>query len=283
MTRTTELVLLGTRGGPRPSLVRANASNLVRVGGAPYLVDCGLGVTRRLLEAGVALPSLRHIFITHHHSDHTLELGPLLHSAWASGLASPVDVYGPPPLRPLIEGMLHAMETDIAIRMADEGRPDLARLIRVHEFEAPATVLELPGLTVRAIPVIHPPLTHAYAYRFDAPDRSIVLSGDTAFCPALAEFAQGSDVLLHEAMHPGGLDRLCAINRNAPRLREHLLASHTTTEEVGRIAAQAGVNTLVLNHLVPGEDSALTEAHWLEGPRRHFAGRVLLGQDLMVL
>lgn len=279
----THLVLLGTRGGPRVSLERANPSNLVVADGVPFLVDCGHGVTRRLLEAGVEPSSLRKILITHHHSDHTLELGPLLYNAWASGLREPIDVYGPPPLKTVIEGTFSAMAYDIGIRIADEGRQDPRTLVRVHEFTTPGLVLEANGVRITSALVRHPPLEHCFAYRFDAPGRAIVLSGDTAYSPELIALAKGADVLLHEVMHPEGLDRLVARNANAARLREHLLASHTTTEQVGRVAAEAGVGMLVLNHFVPGEDALLTEDDWLAAPRRDFAGSVVLGRDLMVI
>src|SRR5262249_61228691 len=104
-----------------------------------------------------------------------------------------------------------------------------------------------------------PPLRHAYAYRFDAHDRSIVLSGDTCYCPDLIDLARGADVLLHEVMHLGGIDRLVARMPQIARLREHLIAAHTTTEEVGKIAAAANVKTLVLNHFAPGDDPAITD------------------------
>ena len=91
----TRLVLLGTKGGPRVGGERANPANLLQVDGVPYVVDCGYGVARQLVQAGVPLTSLRHIFITHHHSDHNLDYGNLVYNAWASGLASRVEAFGP--------------------------------------------------------------------------------------------------------------------------------------------------------------------------------------------
>src|SRR5438477_1244556 len=96
--------------------------------------------------------------------------------------------------------------------------------------------------------VRHRPISQSYAYRFDAPDRSIVISGDTAFAPELAEFAKGADVLVHEAMYLPAIEKLIGQAGDAARLRRHLLAAHTATEDVGRIAARAGVGTLVLSH-----------------------------------
>lgn len=278
-----KLVLLGTKGGPRVTKGRSNPANLVLANNRAYVVDCGHGVTRQLIAAGIEAHQVRTILITHHHSDHNLELGPLIYNAWAGGLREPIDVWGPPPLRQVIDGFFASLGYDIDIRIEDEGRPDLRKLVRLHEFEAPGTVLEIDGLKVSATKVRHPPLTHSYAYRFDTPGRSIVLSGDTGYSPELIKLARGADVLLHEVMHLAGLDRLLARNPNAATLREHLLASHTTTEEVGKVAAEAGVKTLVLNHFVPGDDPSITDEMWVADARKHFSGEIIAGRDLQVI
>lgn len=278
----TRLILLGTRGGPRVNEPgRRNASTLLLIGGVPYVVDCGYGTSRQLLAAGVPLETLRHVFITHHHSDHNLEHGTLVYNAWASGLATRVDLWGPPGLRAMTRAFLESMRFDIETRIADEGRPDLRRLVTAHEFDRSGVVLENDDVRITARRVRHPPIDHAYALRFDAKDRSIVVSGDTAYAPALAEFARGADVLVHEVMYLPALEGLLARNPDAKRLREHLLASHTTPEEVGKVAKAAGVGTVVLTHFVPGDDPSITDAQWSDGVRAHFKGRVIVGRDLM--
>ncbi|HLK82839.1 MAG TPA: MBL fold metallo-hydrolase [Xanthobacteraceae bacterium] len=285
----TKVVLLGTKGGPRVNKGRANPSNLVIAAGRSYVVDCGYGVTRQLVAAGVEAQEVRTILITHNHSDHMLEVGPLIYNAWAGGLTEPIEVRGPPPIGKIVTNFLESVGYDIDIRMEDEGRPDLRKFVRVHEFEAPplgagaATAFERDGLRVSAVRVRHPPITHAYAYRFDAPDRSIVLSGDTTYSPELVALAKGADVLVHEAMHLAGLDRLLSRNPNAPTLRKHLVESHTTTEQLGHVAAEAGVKTLVLSHLVPGDDPSITAAMWTEDVRKNFSGEIVIGRDLMTI
>src|ERR1700719_440461 len=286
-----KVTLLGTKGGPRVNKGRVNPSNLVTAAGQSYVVDCGYGVTRQLVDAGVEAHEVRTILITHNHSDHMLELGPLVYSAWAGGLRDPIDVWGPPPLGKIVANFLDSVGYDIDIRMEDEGRPDLRKLVRVHEFEVPssassagsATVLERDGLRVSATAVRHPPITHAYAYRFDTPDRSIVLSGDTTYSPELIALAKSADVLVHEVMHLGGLDRLLSRNPNAPTLRKHPIDSHTTTEQLGHVAAEARVKTLVLSHFVPGDDPSITEAMWVEDVRKNFSGTIVVGRDLMTI
>ncbi len=283
MASDTKLILLGTKGGPRVTSGRANPANVVVVDGEPMVVDCGYGVTRQLIAAGIPPQQVSKILITHHHSDHILELGPLIYNIWVAGVHEPIDVWGPPPLRRIIDGFLQSMAYDIDIRIANEARADLRALVRVHEIEAPAIVHATDRLRISAAKVMHPPLPHAYAYRFDAHDRSIVLSGDTCYWPELIPFARGADVLLHEVMHLGAIDRLVARMPQIARLREHLVAAHTTTAEVGKIAAGAGVGMLVLNHFVPGDDPAITDEMWCADPRRDFAGEVIAGRDLQVI
>jgi ribonuclease BN (tRNA processing enzyme) len=282
----TKVTLLGTKGGPRVNKGRANPASLVTAAGRSYVVDCGYGVTRQFIEAGVEVHEVRTIFVTHNHSDHVLELGPLVYNAWAGGLREPIDVWGPPPVGRIVSGFFDSLRYDIDVRMEDEGRPDLRKLVRVHEFDAadaPSTVFERDGVRVSAVKVRHPPISHAYAYRFDAPDRSIVLSGDTTYSPELIALARGADVLVHEVMHLAGLDRLLARNPNAPTLRKHLLASHTTTEQLGHVAAEAEVRTLVLSHFVPGDDPTITDAMWTEEVRKTFNREIVVGRDLMTV
>ncbi len=279
--RRTRLVLLGTGGGPRIiANGRSKPANLLVINGVPYVVDCGEGVAHQLARAGVALNTLRHVFITHHHSDHNLDFGNLIYDGWVAGLRTPVDAYGPPPLKAISAAYWELNRFDIETRIADEGRPDLRKLVAAHEFDVPGVVLQNADVKVSAARVRHPPIVHAYAYRFDAPDRSIVFSGDTAYSPELIALAKGADVLVHEAMHLGGLDNLLKRVPNAATLREHLLASHTTTEEVGKVAAAAGLKSVVLSHLVPSDDASVTDEIWAEGVRKHYAGPVIVGRDL---
>jgi ribonuclease BN (tRNA processing enzyme) len=129
--------------------------------------------------------------------------------------------------------------------------------------------------------VDHPPVKPAFAYRFDAADRSIVISGDTTRSANLIKLAAGADVLVHEAIYPEAIDRMVARVPNASTLRNHLLASHTTAEDCGRIAAEAGVKTLVLSHLAPSDASIVSDKMWADAARLHFDGRVVVGRDLM--
>ena len=277
----TRLILLGTGGGPRPRVDRTASSQVIIVNNQAYVVDCGDGVAERLTAAKVPLQTLRHIFITHQHSDHNLDYGNLIQLAWAVGLETRVDTWGPPPLETMTRLFLRLNDYDIQIRIKDEAYPPLAPLVHPHDLTQGGVVLDEAGVKVTAALVHHPPVEPAFAYRFDTPDRSIVISGDTTYSENLIELAKGADVLVHEAMHMKGVERLVARVPNHPLLRQHLLASHTPVEDVGRVAQAAGVKLLVLSHLVPADDPSITDEMWIEGARVHFRGRVIVGTDLL--
>lgn len=277
------LVTLGSKGGPaiRPH-GPSPTSSLLELGGRTIVVDCGLGVTRGLTDAGITLKTLDLVFITHLHSDHVLELGPLIHTAWTAGLATPVRVFGPAGIGDYWDGFLRSMTFDIDIRIVDEGRPDLRGLVEISEFSE-GTVLMEGGLRVAALRVDHPPVTDCFALRFEHGGGSIVFSADTAYFPPLADFARGADILVHEAMLEAGVDRLVARTGNGARLREHLLASHSLAQQAGCIATQAGVRRLVLHHLIPADDPGIGEADWVEAVRESWAGALTIARDGLVL
>jgi ribonuclease BN (tRNA processing enzyme) len=277
----SRLILLGTAGGPTPKPNRAAPSQVIVVNGASYVIDCGNGVARQMILAGLNLGSIRSVFITHQHSDHNADLGTLLLLAWASDLTTKVDVYGPPPTAEMLRTFLRMNDADITTRIADEGRPPLDGLIAPHEIARAGLVMRDANIEVTSAIVNHPPLKPAFAYRFDCPDRSIVISGDTTPSESLVALARDADVLVHEVMHVPSIEKLIATEPNARTLREHLLASHTTTEQVGEVAAKARVKTLVLSHFVPGGYPFVPDATWAEDVRKHFSGRIIVGKDLL--
>ena len=277
----SRLILLGTAGGPTPKPNRAAPAQVIVVDGASYVIDCGNGVARQMTLAKLKLGSIRSVFLTHHHSDHNADYGNLLLLGWASDLAKRVNAYGPLPLSEMTRQFLALNDYDIRTRVADEERPPLKDLIAPHEITAGGFVMQDENVKVTAALVEHPPVTPAFAYRFDCSDRSIVISGDTRPSAALVKLAQGADVLVHEVMHLPSLDQLIASEPNAKTLREHLIASHSTTEQVGRIATDARVKTLVLSHFVPGGYPFLTDEFWFDAVRPYFSGNLIVGRDLL--
>ncbi|MEP1931379.1 MAG: MBL fold metallo-hydrolase [Roseibium sp.] len=277
------LVILGSKGGPaiRPG-GPSPTSSLIEIGGRRCVVDCGLGVTRGLVEAGVVLKDLDLIFITHLHSDHVLELGPLLHTAWTTGLTKKVKVFGPVDLIEYWDGFLSSMRYDIDTRIEDEGRPDLRDLVQIHLLQEGFVPLENNAVSVSALRVDHPPVVDCYALRFETPDWSVVFSADTAFFSPLADFAKDCDVLVHEAMLARGVDKIVEITGNGDRLRQHLLASHTMAPDAAKIAESASAKTLVLNHLIPADLPGFEETEWHEATKG-FSGKTIVSQDGMTI
>lgn len=277
----TRLILLGTGGGPRPRKNRLASSQVIIVNNVAYVVDCGDGVANQLARAEVALPTLRNIFITHHHSDHNADYGNLLLLAWTSGLKTRVDTWGPPPLRRMTSQFFELNSFDIKTRINDEGRTPIVPLVYAHELTRGGTVMQDENVRVTCVLVDHPPVKPAFAYRFDSRDRSIVISGDTRRSDALIRLAQGADVLVHEALYVPAVERLTSRVPNAAKLRQSILSHHTPVEDVGRVAEAAGVRTLVLSHLVPPDDQTITDQMWIDGARRAFKGQIIVGRDLL--
>jgi ribonuclease BN (tRNA processing enzyme) len=283
VSNKSRLILLGTAGGPTPKPNRAAPAQVIVVNGASYVIDCGNGVATQFIKAKLKLASIRNIFITHQHSDHNADWGNLQLLAWATDLHTKVISYGPPPLAEMRKHFLALNDYDIQTRIVDEGRPPLADLIEVQEITKDGLVMQDDNVKITSALVEHPPVAPAFAYRFDCPDRSIVFSGDTHPSKNLVKLAQGADILVHEVMHLPSLEKLIATEPNAKTLREHLIASHTTTEQVGRIATEAGVKTLVLSHFVPGGYPFLSDEVWADAVRPYFSGNLVVGRDLMEL
>lgn len=275
------LILLGTAGGPTPKKNRAAPAQMIMINGEAYIIDCGNGVAQQMVKAGVKLSAIRHVFLTHHHSDHNADYGNLMLLAWAADLDHRVDTFGPPPLRRMTEQFLALNEYDIQTRIEDEGRRPLKQFIHPHEIRQDGVVLQDGQVKVSAVRVVHPPVTPSFAYRFDYKNKSIVISGDTTYSENLQKLASNADVLVHEIMHTPSLDPLLATEPNAKRLKEHLLASHSTGEQVGKLASAAKVKKLVLSHFVPGGFPYLDDKVWLDAVRPYFDGEIVIGSDLM--
>lgn len=278
---STQLILLGTAAGPAAKRTRSAPAQVLVVNGASYVVDCGNGVARQMALAGVDPASLRGVFITHHHSDHNADYGNLFLLSWAANLERRVPTYGPPPLVRMTEQFLEMNRFDIDTRVADEGLPLLDDLMAPSEITRECVVHEDENVRVTATLVDHPPIATALAYRFDTADRSVVISGDTAPSQNLVRLAQGADVLVHEVMYLPAVDAMVA-GFNGTRLRQHLLASHTDVDQVGRLAQEAGVGNLVLSHFVP-TDVDIPDETWRKHASQGFDGQVVVGRDLMVL
>ncbi len=272
------LVILGSKGGPSlRTAERMPTSNLIEIGGKVCVVDCGLGVTARLVKAGVKLADIDYIFITHLHSDHLLELGPLLHTAWTTNLHKRITVFGPVGTEEYLNHFYQSLSFDINLRIEDEGRPDLRDLVEIREYKEGVVLNESPRVTALKVP--HPPVEECYALKMENEGWKVTFGSDTAYFPPLMDFARGSDILIHEAMLKSAIEELIKLTSMAPRLKQHLFASHTLVKDVGRIAKGAEVNLLIVNHLVPVALQGINEKDWLDEINKTWQGKTIFATD----
>ena len=279
---SNKLILLGTGGGPKIWAARSQPSSALVLGENIYIVDAGDGVTNQLALSGLNPLSIKAVFITHNHSDHVAGFGNLLLRSWQSGHNGPIKCFGPSPLVHMAKSYRAYMNWDIQLRIRDEGRPDLGSVIDVNELSRINPFFTDEEVTVSYIKVPHGAAEPSYAYRFDFSSKSIVFSGDTSRSEALAEFAKGADILVHEVLNRDGVDAI--VRRTYPgneSFRKHILESHTSMHEVGEIATKAGVGILVLNHFVPTGSTELDKPEvWIEGVSQTYKGSIIVGEDL---
>ena len=282
----TKLVLLGTGGGPIAGRARRMTSNVMVSEGKAYILDAGLGVTNQFGRTGLQFGQIESIFITHMHPDHMVELLPLMVIGWMHGLRPEVVAYGPPPLQSMIAQLIASQQTPVHFWAEDFHLTPLTSLT-TNEITGDGPVMHDERVSVHAVLVEHPPVHPAFGYRFDFKDRSIAFSGDTVPLAAVARMANGADVLVHEAMYMPAVDHEIreqiahGQHTSYEAFMAHMLADHSKAEDVGRIATEAGVKTLVLSHLTPS--AGATDAEWRAAAARNFAGEILVGHDLMVV
>jgi ribonuclease BN (tRNA processing enzyme) len=244
-----------------------------------YLVDCGPGVVRRAAAArrtgidALAARKLTHVFITHLHSDHTLGYPDLILTPWVLGRKTPLEAFGPPGLSEMTRHVLAAYDEDIRIRLDGlEPANGDGYKVNVHEV-APGRIYADENIRVTAFPVRHGSWQHAFGFRFDTMDRSIVVSGDTAPCPSLIEHARGCDVLVHEVYSKAGFET------RSPEWQRYHASFHTSTTELAEIAREIRPQLLVLTHLLfwgTTPDQLLAEI------KQSYDGAVRCGYDLEV-
>ncbi len=275
------LVLLGTQGGPFiRSYTQIPSANLVVYKNVPFVIDTGYGTTFKLREAGINLSKLKYFFITHLHSDHYLDLGPLLYNAWISGLAEQVHIYAPAGIKSLLNAYWKSNQYDINTRIKDEGRPDVRKLAAIHEIKE-GILIANSDFEISCLKNIHPPVDDSFAFKFKLGKKIIVFSGDTTYCPALVTFAADADYLIHEVMYSPAVDEMAKRRPNAAKLIASIKSHHTSAEDVGRIARAANVKNLILNHFVPPDDKSLSDQVWIDAVSSSFPGTIIVGKDLL--
>ena len=273
----TRVVLLGT-GNPAPNPDRSGPATAIIVNDTAYLVDFGPGVVRRAEAADASRgikalepTRLRVAFVTHLHSDHTVGYPDLIFTPWTVGRRVPLEVYGPTGLKAMTEHILEAYKVDIETRTNPDGNqrtfPDGYK-VNAHEIKT-GVVYKDENVTVSAFATKH--AMESYGYRFDTPDRSIVISGDTNPTQATIEACHGCDVLIHEAHTPAWL-------ATRPESFQKFSAKyHTTTLELAELARQAKPRLLILYHY-----SSLSPEELFDDMLAHYPGHFVIGRDLDV-
>jgi ribonuclease BN (tRNA processing enzyme) len=278
--------MLGT-GTPIPDPDRSGPAVAIVIDSAAYLFDAGAGVVRRAAAAGrkgivpfgartpggQPSPRFERVFLTHLHSDHTLGLADVIFTPWIQGRITPLDIYGPPGTSRLVNGILDGNAEDIAERIAAAGGPSPNGWKAVVHEITEGVVFQDSVIKVSAFRVPHADWKYAFGYRIETRDRTIVISGDTRFFPAIADQCHGCDVLLHEVYSDSGF-------ATVPPLRQaYHKHAHTAATQVGDIATQAKPGLLILYHQLffgASEETLLSEV------RSRFTGRLASAHDLDV-
>lgn len=287
----TNVITLGTQGGPLPRAERSQPANALVVRDRVYLIDAGNGVARQLVAAGIDYRRANRIFITHNHDDHNADWGTLMGLQWATGGREETHVYGPAGTESMLKGFLQFFAPNARIRMTDsKGLSPPETVFIAHDITGNGLVYRDDLVTVTAQENCHfsPAVGRtgqdkSYALRFQTPDKVIVFSGDTGRCPVLNEFARGADLLVHEVIDLRLTETALKESLPAPvaqGLMRHMTDEHTTAEDVGRLAAAAGVKQVILTHVIPGGKEP--DSVYLDALRKHFNGPATVARDLMV-
>ena len=273
-SKDIRVTLLGTASGPRAFVDKAGISTLVEAGGERLLFDAGRGFMQRLVQAGYPMNAVTKLFLTHLHSDHIIGVPDLMLTPWSAAPERkvPLEVWGPDGTRVMMQRLEEAFAFDIHMRRdVDESFSPEGIKVVAHDIRE-GIVFQKNGVTVTAFLVSHGLVKPSYGYRVDYAGRSVALSGDTSPSDSLVAATKGVDVLIHEAIDLDVLQRLVP---DKARM-EAIVARHTTPEQAAGIFSRVQPRLAVFSHS-PGT------AAIVEQTRRHYAGRVEMGEDLMVI
>ena len=305
-TNDTELLMLGTAGGPPLRKNRSEPATLLIVDGRPYLIDCGIGTVRRLVEVGIRSEMIGTIFFTHLHPDHDLGLADVMaNDYFRLDFASDgrkINIYGPPQTSELVEAAFRYISIPFELSAAEEpgfqlGRPNhgLTSPFVAHEIDRDGIVYRDDKIQITAAENSHYALMPAqfrayfksYSYRIQTPHGVVVFTGDTGPSDAVAKLAMGADVLVAEVEQSlgelrGFIDQMAAQNHWPPARKQqfaaHMEKEHLTVDSLGELAAKAQVQSVLFYHYDP-QDKAEKQAR-VDALKKYFHGQVLAPEDL---
>jgi ribonuclease Z len=268
-----KVTLLGT-GYPRPVMERFGPSILVEAGKEKLLFDCGRGSTQRLYQLKVPFADMTALFLTHLHSDHVVGIPDFYLTGWIFGRNTPLRVWGPTGTTDMMSHLEQAYQFDIHMRRDVDEKLRAQGIVVVAKDIEQGAVYQNGDVKVTAFTVDHSPIKPAFGYRVDYAGHSVVLSGDTRFSENLIQFAQGTDVLIHEVLDPEAYragDRLYSDLQ-----KQKVIDHHTTTEQAGTVFSRVKPKLAVYSHVVPFDATDLV-AH----TRKTYSGPLEVGEDLM--
>ncbi len=304
----TQILFLGTAGGPPLRRERSEPSSLLIVDGRLYLIDCGIGTVRRMVKAGIRSEDIGTIFITHHHPDHELGLVDLMGNDFfkleIANSSRTINIYGPPQTKDLVATAFHYISIPFGVFAEEpDGVPaafhtgsrgsDLKNPFVAHEIEGNGLFYHDDKITGFAAENTHYALMPAnsrarmtsFSYRFETPHGVIVFTGDTGPSEAVTRLAEGADVLVAQASVRDSSERAALVKAMAeqnhwPPARARTFMAHLSFElmdaqQVGEMATKAHVKTVVLNHYDPEDPAA-----YVATVKKHFSGEVFAGSDL---
>jgi ribonuclease BN (tRNA processing enzyme) len=293
---SNEWITLGTMGGPIPNATHSQPANALVVGDNAYFVDVGDGAAGRLVTAGHSIKNARAVFISHLHFDHTGGLPALIALRWQVNAPGMLTIYGPPGTKQSVEGIFKFMEYGAAGHYGVPGQKSNPPNHNVNVVEiTDGSVVKLDDFTLTAIRNSHYSWPkgskewdkyQALSFKFELSDRTIVYTGDTGPSDAVVALAKDADLYVSEMMD---IDYTVAlVKRLNPKMpnvalknmEAHLRNHHVTPEQVGDMAARAGVKRVVVTHMAPGEDDPTKIAYYTNRVKAAFDGDVVLAKDL---
>ena len=270
-----DIVLTGT-GSPLPDPNRAGPSTLVKAGDTHILVDAGRGVVMRLAGAGSIPAFLGAVLITHLHSDHVCALNDVITTNWVMTRGEvPFQVYGPVGTAQFVERQMHALEPDIGYRIAHHDQLTRGPNVVVTELE-PGDSFTVGDVAITTAATEHAPVSPTVGYRLEHEGSVAAIVGDTIACEGVDGLAANADAYVQTVIRS---DLVAAIPNE---MLQDILDYHSSVVDAAKTASRADAKRLVLTHMVPAPQ-AEQYPEWIAQAAEHFAGEVIIGDDLTTI